>query len=154
MGFGTATNGASDISEIVQFLGKIDEANITDANSVHPKEGVRHPANWQQDSQPWLPQQECMWWVARKAEPGNSETLEAIKSKKQLCRHEACGPQSGTESKTLNSHIKTSASSLSIWPYFQPTTQNTFFFGFHWRPQPAILCWLIAFQGLPETVDI
>lgn len=87
-------------------------------------------------------------------ESGNSDTLEAIKSKKQLCRHEACGPQSGTESKTLDSHIKTSASSLSIWPYFQPTTQNTFFFGFHWRPQPAILCWLIAFQGLPDTVDI
>lgn len=67
------------------------------------------------------------------AELGNSETLADAKSKKQLCRPEANGPKSGTESsKALDSHRETSEGILSIRLCSQPTMQKTFFSGSHW----------------------
>ena len=132
-----ATNGASDTSELVYSLEKIAKANTTNANSCSLKgaelDNLRTGSRMA--SQGCHRMGGCGGWQELGREPGNSETLEDVKSKKQLCRHEARGPQSGTESrKALDYHSKTSAGSLSPGLCFQPTTWNSSFVGSHLRP--------------------
>lgn len=154
MGFGVATKGAADISEMFSFFRKVSEACITSTNSCSFKrETLRTPELAEE------PATAAMAGVGvlggrRSPEPGELENLEDAKGKKQLLGRVVCGPRSGTESRqALDSHSKTGAGILSTWLCFQPTMLNAFFSGSRWQPQPAILCSSVALQVLSEVAD-